>query len=249
MNTNEFSTPQDVPQETAQGNFEQKEKMVDAIKITAIFSDAKVLEKIADSLLSKGLISGFHIDNIHGGYLYEGKKVEQGQYALEILLEQSAGSAIKDQIREIISEEIKKQWDVPIIEEENVKINENMLSFIKRAEVEHKKYEFEKKLRLSVSLAALLSVSGLIAMFADKYVEKKEQDAVMKDRQKIYLKVQALQQDIQNQVIVIERKLNNEGKLTVAQNDMSAGDSYEETEKLQKFMRDVEFEIRKLADK
>lgn len=53
---------------------ENKETMVEAIKISTVFADQKILQKIADKLLSEGIISGFHIDRTLAGYVFAGKK-------------------------------------------------------------------------------------------------------------------------------------------------------------------------------
>ena len=50
----------DLPEQS----LEQGERMIEAVKITAVFSNAKVLESIATGLLEQGLISGFHF-NFH----------------------------------------------------------------------------------------------------------------------------------------------------------------------------------------
>ncbi|OHB25773.1 MAG: hypothetical protein A2542_03805 [Parcubacteria group bacterium RIFOXYD2_FULL_52_8] len=220
--------------------------MIDAVKITAVFASDKVLEKIGDQLLSHGLVSGFHIDRIHGGYIYQGKKVAEAQYSLEIVLEDAVGDEVKAKIVQHISTEIKRFWDVPIIEEEQVKINENLLHFIKRAEVEHGKYVREKSLRRAVSIAALLGLAATLYTLEESYVERKEQQAANVEIDKAHEKIAALEKKIERHVWTLNHKIEIGEQFTPTPNDMAADQGYIESEEILTTVREVEFEMRKL---
>ncbi|MEK9147460.1 MAG: hypothetical protein AAB593_00915 [Patescibacteria group bacterium] len=226
----------------------EKEKMIKAIKISTVFYDQKILEQIADTLISKGLISGFHIDNVISGYIYKGKKNKENQYSLEILLDANVDSNTKNAIKDIIKNTIGNKWDVPpIIEEKGVEINKELLGFIKRAEIEHKKYKKEKNLKLAVALSAFLAISSTIGFFTKKYFDEKEHIAIATEQAKSYAKINELEKKISHQISELENKITS-GKLTIEPSDMAIGTSYKETAEILETIREVENEMRKFKN-
>lgn len=223
----------------------KKEKMVEATKISTVFSDQKILEQIADSLVSKGLISGFHIDRALSGYIYKGNKVKEPQWSLEILLDNQTDEKVKSEIRKAIEDAIGQKWEVPAIEEESVRVNEQLLGFIKRVGVEHRMYVRERKLKLTVALAALLSISATIGTFTKKYFDEREQKAVAAERADSYKRISALEKKVSDQIFALDAQIAAGRSLTVSSNDMSAATDYEETQKILKTVREVEFEMEK----
>ncbi len=226
--------------------------MVEAIKISTLFSDQKILGRIADRLLSEGIISGFHIDTVLAGYIFAGQKVEENQYSLEILIDASATPEIKEKIKTEIATTLGEKWEVPVIEEERINVNERLLSFIKRAEIEHRRYLTEKGKRLVFSLAALISLVTAVGVIGKKYINEHEEEVVAmekkKEREKNHTRIEALTQDIQAQIADINQQIEEGKPFTVLPNDMSGVNSYEETNKLLKTVRGVEFELRKLTE-
>ena len=103
---------------------EKKEvEMVEAGRIRTVFTDEKVLEKIADELHSKGLVSGFSVEPIAAGYFHHGKRVKEHQYALDLLVGPGESEERRQAIVQIINAEIGKKWETPDITEEKVQIN------------------------------------------------------------------------------------------------------------------------------
>jgi len=223
--------------------------MVEATKISTVFSDQAVLEHIAEDLLSKGLISGFHIDRVLSGYIHKGKKVGEGQYSLEILLDNEVGGTAKQQIRQTIEAGVGEKWEVPVVEEEQVKVNRELLGFIKRAEVEHSKYVRERKLKLTIALTALLSLSATLGTFTKKYFDDREHKAVAAERAESYKKITALEQKVSDQIFALDAQIASGKPLTVSPNDMSASTDYEETQEVLRTVREVEHEMRVLSEK
>ena len=235
-------------QEPEPENGPTPEKMVSAKKISTVFPDSSLLEKIADKLRSEGIISGFSIEPIRAGYTYSGKKVTEDQFVLNILSENSVDDSIKQRIIDELRSAIGEKWDVPAIREEQVEINESLLTFIKRSNIEHKKYLRQKNRTLSLALATLIGISGLIYEVSAKYIDKKEQQATTAERQHSYDKLTALQESIQSQIINLENKINNNEKLHAVPNDMSADDGYEETENILQSVRDAQNEMKVLKE-
>lgn len=230
----------------------ETERMVKCTKISTVFSNAGVLENIADKLMSEGIISGFSIEPVVAGYVYEGKKVEEGQFKLEILIGSESGQENKEKIISKIKEVIGAKWDVPAIQEQGVEVNEKFLSFIKRAEVEHKRYRKERKLKLTLAVAVLAAMSSIVGAMAKKYVDDREQKAVaesvLRERQISYEKVRNLEQKIQDQINKMNIKISRGEPFTPSPTDMAAGDLYEETDTIRDLVREVEFEADKLAN-
>ena len=225
-----------------------EEKMIECVKISTVFDNAKVLESIADNLMSQGLISGFSIESVKAGYVYGGKMVEEDQFKLEILLDSESDNEKKRKIISKINEVIRTRWGVPAIQEQNVVVNEKFLSFIKRAEVEHKRYRKERKLKLTIALATLMSVSGLFGTVTKKYIDNKKEEAVAAERTKTYNRLGNLQQKMQEKIIALESQIAKEEPLHEAPTDMAAFAGYEETREILDLVRDAEFESMKLAD-
>ncbi|MGD0977293.1 MAG: hypothetical protein ABR875_03305 [Minisyncoccia bacterium] len=239
-----FPRPKDKPTSPD----EKVEKMVEVVKISTIFNDPKVLEKIADELISAGIISGFSIEPVKAGYIYKGAKIEEEQYQLEILLEAGAGQEIKDKIHSKIEEIIGKKWDVPAVIEEDVRVNEKFLGFIKRAETEHKKFKKERNLKLTVGLAALLSISGMIGILTRKYVNEKREEVASSERARNYKELEDLQQKVQQKVQELDRKIYMKKPLHESPTDMAAFAGYDETWEIINLVRDAEFAAQKLAE-
>ena len=222
--------------------------MVEATKISTVFPDQKVLEQIADNLLKKGLISGFHIDRVLSGYLYKGKKVEEGQYSLEILLDSQTDKKVRGEIRVAIENAIGEKWDVPAIEEETVRVNKELFGFIKRAEVEHKKYVTQRRLTLTVALSALLSLSAAIRTITKKYFDEREHKAVATEQAESYKRISALENKVSRQISELDAQLAAGKPLTVSPSDMAATTDYEETQRVLDTVREVQDEMRKLGE-
>lgn len=226
----------------------ETEKMVQATKIKTIFSDPKVLEAIADKLLSDGTISGFNIEQVVGGYIYDGAKTEEVQYALEILLASDTDQETKKKIKSSLIEKIGEKWDAPMIEESTVEINESLLNFIKRAEIEHKRFTRERRMRYSVSLTALLSIAGIIGTITDRYVGKQIDKAAIVERDKAYKKVIQLEKEVEEQIDDLNWKMSHGEAPNMLPNDMAADAAYIETEKILRTVRDLELEMRRLVE-
>lgn len=180
------------------------------------------------------------------------KKIEEDQYSLEIMIEASSSKEVGEKIKNEITESIGDKWKVPVIEEERVSINERFLSFIKRAEIEHRRYLTEKRKRLVLGLAALLSIISAFGVVGKKYIEEREQKIVAtekhKEREKAHERIEELEQDIQNQIKNIDAQIQEDKPFTILPNDMAIESSYEETDRLLRTVREAEFELRKLAE-
>jgi len=226
----------------------EEEKMVEATKISTVFPDQKVLEQIADSLLLRGLISGFHIDRVLSGYVHRGSRVEENQYSLEILLDNQTDERVKGEIRRAIEDAIGKKWEVPAIEEERVRVNRELFGFIKRAEVEHRKYVRERRWKLTIALSALLSISATMGTFTKKYFDEREQRVVATERVKSYKRMTELENRISRQISELEARIAAGKPLTVAPSDMAAVTDYEETQRILDTIREARDEMRKLSE-
>lgn len=224
------------------------EEMVSATKISTVFPDQKVLERIADRLLIQGIISGFHVDRVVSGYIYAGNKTTEDQYSLEILLDEKADGALKEKIRRAIAEEIGRKWDVPAIEEEAVRVNRQLLGFIKRAEVEHGKYVRERNTKLAVTLAALLAVSGMVGTLVKRYTDERERQAVATEQAESYKRLLKLEQNIERQRAELDAKISAGKPLTAVPTDMAATESYEETGEIIQTIREAQEEMRRLIE-
>jgi hypothetical protein len=227
---------------------ERREQMVTAIQISAVFSDAVALERAADNLLSRGIISGFSIEPARSGYLYEGKRTTEDQFVLSILVDSTIDEGKKRDIRRSIADSIGTQWDVPAIREESIQINEHFLTFIQRAGIEHKKFKRERRLRLSFMLAALLSISAALGTVSKKFVEDREHKAAAAEQVKNLKRIQALEEDVQEQIFVLEGQLQSGQSLHPEPTDMAASESFEETQKIIDTIRAAQEEIRLLMN-
>jgi uncharacterized protein involved in tolerance to divalent cations len=227
-------------------NRPEKEETVEAIKISTVFPEQKILEQIADKLLTEGVISGFHIDKTLSGYIFGGKKIEEDQYSLEILIDASTSDEVRDRIKNTISTVIGKKWEVPAIEEERVNVNAKLLNFIKHSQVEHGKYINEKKKRFVFALAGLLGLSTTLATLSERYMEHREQDIATVERKRAHDKVEEMLQKVQDQTRDIDFKAMNRQPLTPSPGS-EMGVAYEETAKILDTIHEVEFEMRKLA--
>lgn len=182
-------------------------EMVEAIRVRTVFDDEKVLENIADKVHGQGLVSGFSIEPVEGGYFHEGKRVKEHQYALDFLLDPSISEAQKQKIIDRINEELKGKWETPAITEEKVQINKDLLGFVRRAEAEYGRYKRERRLRLSLTLTLLLAISGLIGAVTKRYVERREEKAVAAERLKEFKNLERIDDKIRNQIGDINLKL------------------------------------------
>ncbi len=187
---------------------ESQEKMIPAIKISTVFSNEKLLEKIADKLLNTGLISGFSIDLINAGYIYHGRKIKENQFLLKILVNENIPSDKKDKIISIIQKNINQKWDVSAIEEESVLINEALLNFIKRADIEHRRFKKEKQLRLALSLTVLMTLSGIIGLVSKGYVDQRVAKTIAMERLKHYQELDDLNYKIQQKITALELQIS-----------------------------------------
>ncbi|MFA6536075.1 MAG: hypothetical protein WCT25_01425 [Candidatus Paceibacterota bacterium] len=245
-------------------NHESAEKMIDAVKISAIFSEEATLETIAERLLSDGSISGFTIEPVKSGYLYKGEKVAEGQFSLNILTE---GDLTKGQhIRDEIERQIGDKWDVPAITEEQVRINEKFLTFIERAGVEHKKYVGEKKKKLAIALSGLLAIAAALGWIGKKYGDERASEAARvsakSEKTEAEKKIYKLTEDVRFKIVDIERKINEVTELLPqdlkkraqeeifhsAKTDMAVA-GFDETDEIVKKMQDLTLEMGKLAEK
>ncbi|MGC9598792.1 MAG: hypothetical protein ABSE18_00145 [Minisyncoccia bacterium] len=242
--------PERVPGEPENmGTPEKKEiEMVEAVRIRTVFTDQKALEKIADELHSKGFVSGFSIEPIEAGYFHHGRRVKERQYALDLLIDPSETEERRQTIIQVINSEIGKRWETPDITEEKVQINKDLLGFIKRAETEHGRYKKERRMRLSLTLALLMSISGLIGAVSKRYVERREEKAVAAEREKEFERLNKIDQKIQLQISNIELKLQMGQQLEKKPGVEFGGDYYPEIHQIEKTVEEGVDEIMKLME-
>lgn len=229
------------------GSPERKEEMVEAVNISTVFTDAKLLEKIADDLMSRGIISGFSVEPIRAGYIYEGKKTEEDQFELSILAEENNSDKIEE-IKQAISEAVSPHWDVPKIEQRTVKVNSDLLTFVRRAGIEHKKYLSERNKKLSLALAAFLSVSGIIGTFIHRYTEEHAQEAVKKERVQELDELKKVEDELGRRIDTLNGMLNDNRPLTSLPNDMSVTTAYKETDDVEKVLKDAREKLEKIIN-
>jgi len=227
---------------------EREVEMVEAARIRTVFSDPKILEKIADRVHSQGLVSGFSIEPIEAGYFHHGKRVTERQYGLDFLIRPDESEERKRRIIEAIKGEIGEKWETPDITQESVQINRELLGFIQRAEVEHKRFLKERRRRLTLTLSLLISIAGIVGGITERYAERREAKAVAAERAKDYKRLGELEQKIQEQVGELERKLNAGEPLPTSPTDMAAQESHEDLSAILKTVRDVEHQARKILE-
>ncbi len=223
---------------------ESKERMVEATRISTVFNDAKVLEGIADKLMSRGLISGFSIEPIASGYVYEGDKVIEDQFSLNILLaEQDETKA--EEIRALVSSVIGEKWDVPRIEQETVSVNEKFLGFVRRAEIEHVRYRREHRNKLVLAVAFAAGMLGLVSESVKNYGEHKAKIAIAGEREATLKKLSDIQEKLADQIAAVEGKLSRGEELTETATDMGAGGQKQELYDMILTVREAEKELLK----
>ncbi|MBP9772053.1 MAG: hypothetical protein KBD16_04000 [Candidatus Pacebacteria bacterium] len=222
-------------------------EMVPATRISTIFDNQKVLQILASAFLSEGLISGFIIEPVHSGYLHDGQQVEEQQYALRILVERNDDSK-QERIKERITTEIKRYWDVPIVSEEDVMVPKELFDFIDKSEVEHKRFVGERRKKRIFMAAALTAFLGLTGTVSKQYLEKQQQKTVTVEKEKEYKRLQDLRMQIQEATMRLEQKLAAGEELTESSNDMAAHGGFEETKEPLQLIREAEESIRKILD-
>ncbi len=241
--------PERVPGESENvGTPEKKEiKMVEAVRIRTVFTDQKALEKIADKLHSEGFVSGFSVEPIEAGYFRHGGRVKEHQYALDLLIDPSGTKERRQTVIQVINSEIGKKWETPAITEEKVQINKDLLGFIKRAETEYGRYRKERRMRLSLTLALLMSISGLIGAVSKRYVERREEKAVAAEREKEFERLNRINQKIQLQISNIELKLQI-GRQLEKKSEIDGIDHYPEIDQIENTVEEGVGEIMKLME-
>jgi uncharacterized protein involved in tolerance to divalent cations len=236
-------------------NYPEKEvEMVKALRVRTVFTDEKILEKIADKIHEEGLVSGFSIQPAESGYFKDGKRVVEKQFELDFLLDPELSEEKRKHVTQLIENEIGKKWEIPAITQEVVEINKDLLGFVKRAEVEYQRYKKEKRVRLSLTLAVLLSISGIIAEASKLYVERREEKAVAAERMKELDTLGRIDAKISRQIADINFKLafgkKGEGE-TIKSLERVPGedfgmDSYKEINDLEKTVDEAWIELRKV---
>lgn len=227
---------------------EQQERLVEALKISTVHTDNSVLERIADALHEKGLISGFSIVPIRAGYFHHGARVTEDQYMLNILTDPAATAEARSEIRGMIESHIKKDWETPAIEEEMVTINESLFEFIKRVDVEHTNFKRERSLRRVLAASLVASLMTITGGFVKWYSDQREAEGRIAAFSEHYDRLGKLDSELGMKIQRLEAKIQMEEPLTVKPSDMAAQDSYEETQGLLDAVRDVEREVKVLLD-
>lgn len=213
---------------------------MEAIRISTVFNDQSYLEKIAERLMAKGTISGFTIDQVNAGYAHEGKQVTEAQYKLEILTPASGEEDLRAEVEAEVHRSIGEKWDVPAITEERVRVNEDLLRFVKRAGTEHRRYIKERRFRTGIILTAALSFLSLAGLLIKEYGESKARAAVKQEQKLALDNLDKLREKLEHDVMDLNAKIESGDKLTGVPNDMAAVGSFEETEKVIHDMRNFE---------
>lgn len=234
-------------EEKTEKDKEQERTVIEAARISVPFEDPKELQEIADELHSQGLISGFNLRPIGAGYFFQGKRVTEDQYVLEILIDPDLSESKKETIKTAIQEKIGSQWETPAVIEDKVSVNKELLGFIKQAETEHKRYRKEKKLRVAAMTAFLLSIMGITGIFLKKYQDEKITKAVKQEQKETLKKINKLQEAIQKQVAELDSQIEKGDELHTLPTDMAADVSYEETNKILETVRELESSLENLA--
>ena len=233
--------------ESPEGSAEAREELIKAERISTIFDDAKTLEGIADKLLGEGVISGFSIEPVRSGYIHRGEKVKEDQYSLNILLASDAPPEVRERVRRIITTTIGEKWEAPAIKEDSIEVNREFLGFIRRADVEHKRYVKERHTKLAFALTAALSISGVIGTLVKQYGDERERRAVATEHSQTLERLSGLERKISKQVFALEAQIEEGKPLTYSPNDMAATSSFDETQEILETVRQVEGEVLRLV--
>lgn len=223
-------------QETEQA----KDVLVRAKRLSVVFSDKRILQQIADELLQDGSISGYTIEPVRSGYVYTGKKVKEAQWQLNTLTGENKDT-VDSALMKLVQKHIGMKWDVPAIVADEVSVNPQLLTFINNARVEHDRFVKERRRGMAFLVSTLITVSATVGTLVDNYFDSRDHKIQTIAQKAEIDRLKVLHVILQRQIEVVDKKII-EGTLTTTPNDMTANDSFRETQ-------EVLAEIRAVIDK
>lgn len=212
------------------GRSEAAEQLIDVVRIETVFENREVLSAIAQRLMEEGLVTGYKIGTIEGGYYNRGRlRSRQHQYELRVLVPMSATQeSLK--IQSIMKEEIGRYWDKPFVYVDASKATEEDLSYIADAKNEHALYVRERRVKWTVGCVAFGLITALLAVLGKNFLDSRAQDIRRTELERIARDLSDLEGQISDDMLSIESLLTQEKPLTPLPNDMAAINGFVETQ-------------------